>query len=880
MSARLNAVREACKLEPQRRTEEHINDIVEFVKDVKFFTKLTNLQQRALCRTMTHEAFGPREYIFKKDEIGEKFYIVLAGSVSVQIPSTTQCPNGIHPDKCDCPNRPLEHVVYLEQGMGFGELALQSDQPRSASIQTSEITETLVTKRSDYEQYAGQLHRQFIEQRVRFLRQFPRIEEALQRCLVSTQDIAAMANCLSETSYGGNEMVVRQGDVVENMIFVRKGQLAMLRLVDVDNLCEANGEPCEGAVDYLGSTRRGRSTAQAEGLRTELMHASGSEVSLSTNGGGGIKGPSTIQDRAIWATTLACMMFEEKKKMASEAPPPESDSPPSEKIRSPGVLAFLARRRAESKEDSQSTTAAAPGEMRRRRAMAANVFVRQVSEDYPRAQRLWNRLRTAWKTACIINRLKPVNGKWVSGSSPSGNQDAGMRHVAQMLDVSAARKKYAQYRSREMSHKRATKKRSPSEKLVGQQTLSGKPMPNASRRKLLRIGTVGAFQYFGDRQVISGERYPISLVSDPVADIYLMSKHDIQRRLPKKLFAALFVPEKEAVPNDIQTLEMHRQTERWNVFRRSLHGEAMSARPGSIAAAGASMSMPLPVRSSPNAGAAVGFGRVAGSGRNDAISNLAFLGVSPESVPEVLPVPRATAAPLSSHDEICFSQSSAAFLRKFELLRKDPELRNALLRDGTLRRYPIMALGSGDEDLDKDPNAFTFDRHWAKLGKFSMGLDPLHHEDAPVATVEADAFGRSAAGRRGQQQQSQQRKPWNEQDPSASPGVGAARYNAGSPIVSVQMQQQLVGRPPVSRGSAVPSRGSITQVAEKGGASGGGLGASAMSSMTCSTELPQLSSARSLAVSNLSVDSSGFVGGSAESARGPRRRGMPMLATG
>merc|ERR1719277_968441 len=100
--------------------------------------------------------------------MGDKFYIILVGKVSVQVPSTTHCPNNIHVEKCDCPNRPMDPVVFLEQGMGFGEKALQSDQPRNATIQTVEKTETLVTKRAHYEQYAGQLHRQSIEQRVKF----------------------------------------------------------------------------------------------------------------------------------------------------------------------------------------------------------------------------------------------------------------------------------------------------------------------------------------------------------------------------------------------------------------------------------------------------------------------------------------------------------------------------------------------------------------------------------------------------------------------------------------------------------------------------------------------------------------------------------------
>ncbi|CAE8676095.1 unnamed protein product, partial [Polarella glacialis] len=170
----------------------------------------------------------------------------------------------IHTSRCDCPNRPMETAVFLEKGMGFGELALQSNDPRSATILTSEVTETLVTTKADYEKYAGELHKLFIEQRVKFLRQCPLIEEALQQGAVSTQDIAAMANCLNERSLNGNELVVRQGQQVENMIFVRSGSLAMLRSVDADS----SSQPLSARTPRIPKSPSGRSQSKGVGARS------------------------------------------------------------------------------------------------------------------------------------------------------------------------------------------------------------------------------------------------------------------------------------------------------------------------------------------------------------------------------------------------------------------------------------------------------------------------------------------------------------------------------------------------------------------------------------------------------------------------------------
>ena len=64
------------------------------------------------------------------------------------------------------------------------------------------------------------------------MRQCPLIEQALQQGVVSPADLAAMANYLNERSLNGNQLVVRQGEEVQSVIFVRSGSLAMLKLVD------------------------------------------------------------------------------------------------------------------------------------------------------------------------------------------------------------------------------------------------------------------------------------------------------------------------------------------------------------------------------------------------------------------------------------------------------------------------------------------------------------------------------------------------------------------------------------------------------------------------------------------------------------------------
>ena len=76
-----SAVRDARTLEPAQRREQHGDDILAHVKDVRFFSKLDLMEQWARCRTMMIETFRPREYVFRMGDKGDKVYIVLTALV-------------------------------------------------------------------------------------------------------------------------------------------------------------------------------------------------------------------------------------------------------------------------------------------------------------------------------------------------------------------------------------------------------------------------------------------------------------------------------------------------------------------------------------------------------------------------------------------------------------------------------------------------------------------------------------------------------------------------------------------------------------------------------------------------------------------------------
>eukprot|EP00928_Gymnodinium_smaydae_P053088 TRINITY_DN37166_c0_g1_i1.p1 TRINITY_DN37166_c0_g1~~TRINITY_DN37166_c0_g1_i1.p1 ORF type:complete len:771 (+),score=176.52 TRINITY_DN37166_c0_g1_i1:119-2431(+) len=663
MAARLLHVRQACQLEPDDRTEEHITDIVESVKDVKFFSRLSTLQQRSLCRHMTLEKFQAEETVFSLGDRGEELYIILSGSVRVQVQSqTTPCPAGIHADKCDCPGRPLETAVYLERGTGFGELSLQSDVPRSASIVAAENTELLVVTRTNYEKYAGQLHRQFIEQRVRFLRQCPRIEEALQRCLVSPQDVAAMANCLNESQLSGSEIVVRQGEPVEHMIFVRSGKLAMVRAVDPD---KAREERAQQAAQRGGTTRTRRSiVAGREDERRQTV---------------GRIDPIVPQEQT--QQQLACNLAKAMLAMKKE----DRDQ------RANALMKDINKGKEETKSvtiaDSRPSVEESPGD-----AAAASSGAAEAEARSGVGKAMWGKLKSGFKQAQVI---KGLSGTSAPAEEQSDKDEVkktdAMAHLNQFTEVQAARRVYTDMQTKALREKRKSMLVNTRGATKHKQLAAAAAV--TTRTVLLRIGTISPFQYFGDQQIGNNQVYPVSLVSDPVAEIYMMTKHDILRRLPRKMLAALFEPEGDCVPSDVQLTDMHRQTLRWEAFRKSLHGDSLGSqrRQASLNAA----------------------------------ANYEFLGMSAKEEEEKHAniTSRRVYAALTLKDQENFSQTSARFLRRFDAMRADPRLRRALAKAGLDRRKDLSDCLVDNPSEESDPMKFHFEMHWSKLRKDPISLD-------------------------------------------------------------------------------------------------------------------------------------------------------------
>ncbi|CDW90548.1 UNKNOWN [Stylonychia lemnae] len=162
-----------------------------------------------LCERATYEHFNPNKNIFQYGDYGEKFYIVLQGSVQVLIPRRKDRASedeikdksktilqsnfmsvGESPDKKSIADKfrsathklimnqrttsqGLMEVAILKAGSAFGELALISNKARSATIKTLTETHLLVLNRKDFERVLRRQEEASISKLVDFFKSIP-----------------------------------------------------------------------------------------------------------------------------------------------------------------------------------------------------------------------------------------------------------------------------------------------------------------------------------------------------------------------------------------------------------------------------------------------------------------------------------------------------------------------------------------------------------------------------------------------------------------------------------------------------------------------------------------------------------------------------------
>ena len=103
------------------------------LRQVKYFEHLSDIELRQLIEVGCRQKLRSQEFLFRENDPGDAFYIILSGSVEVFVETI---------DK---------HLTNLEAGKFFGELSLMLGIPRTASVRALEDTVLFAINRTGFQ---------------------------------------------------------------------------------------------------------------------------------------------------------------------------------------------------------------------------------------------------------------------------------------------------------------------------------------------------------------------------------------------------------------------------------------------------------------------------------------------------------------------------------------------------------------------------------------------------------------------------------------------------------------------------------------------------------------------------------------------------------
>lgn len=111
------------------------------LQENKFLNEIKNTKKlRDLCKYMFIRSYNERETIFEEGSVGDTFFIIHAGKVTVYKSQKTEVNESAI----------LRRVIDLSPGDSFGELALLHNEPRAATIIATEPTWLITLDKTSY----------------------------------------------------------------------------------------------------------------------------------------------------------------------------------------------------------------------------------------------------------------------------------------------------------------------------------------------------------------------------------------------------------------------------------------------------------------------------------------------------------------------------------------------------------------------------------------------------------------------------------------------------------------------------------------------------------------------------------------------------------
>lgn len=181
------------------------NSQVDYLKSVTMFEKLNDNTLRQIADVLKVSTYEANERIIKQGEVGDKFYLIVSGKVSV-----TQSSLGSS----------SRELVQLGRGKYFGELALISNEPRKANVIALEDVVCYTIDKQTFNSVLGTLKDAETESTGIAILKKVKILQGL-----TEKQLLTIAKCLESVSYSDGCEIISQGEEGDKFYMIVSGEV-------------------------------------------------------------------------------------------------------------------------------------------------------------------------------------------------------------------------------------------------------------------------------------------------------------------------------------------------------------------------------------------------------------------------------------------------------------------------------------------------------------------------------------------------------------------------------------------------------------------------------------------------------------------------------
>ncbi|CAI2382688.1 unnamed protein product [Moneuplotes crassus] len=235
---------------PEERSKKEMIEIIPRIRSIKFFQEKESsddftidpeIYYLDIIKRLKLEFIPRGEIVFDMGSIGDKFYIILKGMVSILVPgkramakkSTSQ--GGNEKDEFYfCSDKVKDKIsgffefIALDDGKSFGEMALMNNKPRGATILCKQDTYFAVMDREDFRGTLMKLEEKVQDTYIHFLQ-----GTALFRSWGHSV-LYKLLFAIEKTTFKRGDKIYKQDDPANTFYIVYEGEFTMHKKVEIN----------------------------------------------------------------------------------------------------------------------------------------------------------------------------------------------------------------------------------------------------------------------------------------------------------------------------------------------------------------------------------------------------------------------------------------------------------------------------------------------------------------------------------------------------------------------------------------------------------------------------------------------------------------------